>query len=96
LAFGDQDIRVTANQELLKLRQKDQELAQYLVVFQRWVLDVEWNKAAQLEVLRQGLSEELKDSLQHCNIPSVLTEFVKFCSKRDSQIQSCAAKRMSG
>ena len=81
LAFGDQDIRATANRELLKLKQKDREFAQYYAEFQRWVPDVDWNEAAQLEVLRQGLSEELKDSLQHCNIPSDLTEFVKMCWK---------------
>jgi hypothetical protein len=88
LAFGDQDIRATANQELLKLRQKNQEFAQYYVEFQRWVPDVEWNAAAQLAVLRQGLSKELKNLLQHCNIPSNLSEFVTICSKCDSQIQA--------
>jgi hypothetical protein len=50
------------------------------------VPDIQWNEAKQLEVLRQGLSEELKDLLQHCNIPSDLTEFVKICSKSNSQI----------
>jgi hypothetical protein len=83
LAFGDQGIWATAIWELLKLKQTDREFPQYYAEFQQWVPDVDWHEAAQLEVLRQGLFEELKDSLQHCNIPSDLTEFVKMCSKRD-------------
>ena len=51
LAFGDQDIQATANRELLKLKQKDREFAQYYAEFQRWVPDVDWNDAADLEVL---------------------------------------------
>jgi hypothetical protein len=96
LTFGDQNIRATANRELLKLKQRDREFAQYYAEFQRWVPDVDWNDAADLEVLRQGLSEEWKDSLQHCNIPLDLTEFVKMCLKRDSQIRARATERKSG
>jgi hypothetical protein len=44
------------------------------------------NKAVQKNALKQGLSEELKDSLQHCTKPGDLTEFVKLCLKQGSQI----------
>jgi hypothetical protein len=50
LAFGDEDIRATANQELLKLKQKVREFAQYYAEIQRWEPDVNWNEAVQLEV----------------------------------------------
>jgi hypothetical protein len=96
LAFGVQNIQATAKRELLKLKMKDREFSLYYAEFQRWVPDVDWNKAAQPAVLRQGLCEELKDSLQHCDIPTDLTEFVKLCSKRDSQIRAPAAERRSG
>jgi hypothetical protein len=66
------------------------------VEFHQWVPDVECHEAAQVEVIRLGLSEELKDSLQHWEIPSDLTEFVKICSKCDSQSRARAAPRMSG
>jgi hypothetical protein len=95
LAFRDQDIWTTANWELLKLKQKDLEFAQYYAEFQWWVLDVAWTEAAQLEVLRQGISEDLKDSLQHCDITLDLMEFVNMCSKRDTQIHTRAAERKS-
>jgi hypothetical protein len=91
-AFGDQDIHATANQELLKVRENDWEFSQYYTEFHQWVPDVEWNGDTRLEVLRQGLSEELKDSLQHCDIPNDLMEFEKISSKCDSQIQVHAAK----
>jgi hypothetical protein len=57
--------------------------------------DIEWNEAAQLEVLGQGIPEELKDSLQHCDIPSDLIKFVKICTKCVLQIWARAAKRKS-
>jgi hypothetical protein len=52
LAFEHQDIQATVNRELLKLWQSYWEFAQYYAEFQRWVPDVEWNEAAQLEVFR--------------------------------------------
>jgi hypothetical protein len=96
LAFGDQDKAATAKRELLKLRQRDREFSQYYAEFQRYVADVKWNTEAQLDALRNGLSNELKDSLQHTEMPEDLVEFVKLCSKRDSQIRARAAERKSG
>src|ERR1700730_5372602 len=96
LAFGDQDKAATAKRELLKLKQRDREFSQYFAEFQRYVADVKWNTEAQLDALRNGLSNELKDSLQHTDIPENLVEFVKLCSKRDAQIRARAAERKSG
>src|SRR6202022_1065679 len=96
LAFGDQDKAATAKRELLKLKQRDREFSQYFAEFQRYVANVRWNTEAQLDALRNGLSNELKDSLQYTNIPENLVEFVKLCSKRDSQLRARAAERKSG
>src|SRR6202022_584910 len=96
LAFGDQDKAATAKRELLKLKQRDREFSQYFTEFQRYVADIKWNTEAQLDALRNGLSNELKDSLQHTDIPENLVEFVKLCSKRDAQIRARAAERKSG
>jgi hypothetical protein len=54
--------------------------------FQSWVADIDCKEAAQINILRQGLSTELKDSLQHCDIPGDLTEFGKLFSKHNGQI----------
>ena len=96
LAFGDQDKAATAKRELLRLKQRDREFSQYYAEFQRYVADVKWNVEAQLDALRNGLSNELKDSLQHTEIPEDLVEFVKLCSKRDSQIRARTDERKSG
>jgi hypothetical protein len=96
LAFGYQHNGATTNREFLKLKMKNRELSLYYTEFQRWVPDLDWNEAAQLEVLTHGLSEELKDSLQHCDFLTDLTEFVKLCSKPDSPIRARVAERRSG
>ena len=96
LAFEDQDKVQTAKRELLRLKQRDREFSQYYAEFQRYVADVKWNEDAQLDALRQGLSNELKDSLQHIEEPESIVEFVKLCSKRDSQLRRRAAEKKSG
>jgi hypothetical protein len=96
LAFGDQDKAATAKRELLKLKQRDREFSQYYAEFQRYVADVKWNAEAQMDALRNGLSNELKDSLQHADLPDNIVDFVKMCSKRDSQIRARVAERKSG
>jgi hypothetical protein len=63
LAFGDQDKAATAKRELLRLKQRDREFCQYYAEFQRYVADVKWNAEAQMDALRNGLSNELKVSL---------------------------------
>jgi hypothetical protein len=96
LAFGDQNKVVTAKRELLKLKQRDREFSQYYAEFQRYVADVKWNTEAQMDALRNGLSNELKDSLQHADTPDNIVDFVKMCSKQDSQIRARAAEKKSG
>jgi hypothetical protein len=64
LAFGVQDKAATVKRELLKLKQSDCEFSKYYADFQRYVADVKWTAEAQMDALRNGLSNELKDSLQ--------------------------------
>jgi hypothetical protein len=59
------------------------------------VADVKWNAEAEIDALRNGLSNELKDSLQHADMPDNHVYFVKMCSKRDSQIRARAAEKKS-
>ena len=96
VAFGDQDRAATAKRELEKLKQRDREFSQYYAEFQRYVVDTKWNEDAQLDALRKGLSNELKDSIQHIEEPESMIEFVKMVSKRDSQLRRRAAEKKSG
>jgi HKD family nuclease len=83
LVFGDQEEAATAKRELLKLQQKDHMFSQYYAEFQRYVADVKWNTEAQMDALRNGLSNQLKDSLEHADMPDIIVDFVKMCSKCD-------------
>jgi hypothetical protein len=96
LTFGDQVKAATAKRELLKLKQRDREFSQYYAEFQRYMADINWNTEAQMDALRNGLSNELKDSLQHADIPDKIVNFVKMCSKRHSQIKARVAEKKSG
>jgi len=55
-----------------------------------------WNAEAQMNALRNGLSNQLKDSLTHADIPDNIVDFVKMCSKRDAQICAKNAETKSG
>jgi hypothetical protein len=46
--------------------------------------------------LQNGLANELKDSLHHADMSGNFVEFIKMCSKRDSQIRARAAEKKSG
>jgi hypothetical protein len=61
LAFQDQNKAATTKRELLRLKQRDCEFSQCYVKFQRYVAQVKWNAEAQMDTLRNGLSNELKD-----------------------------------
>jgi hypothetical protein len=41
------------------------------------VADVKWNAEAQMDVLQNGLSNQLKDSLQHADMTDNIVDFVK-------------------
>jgi hypothetical protein len=57
LAFGIEYIQATAERELLKVQQTDSKLYLYLAEFKYLVANVNWNKAAQKNALRHGLSD---------------------------------------
>jgi hypothetical protein len=60
------------------------------------VADIKWNVEVQMDALRNGLSNELKASLQYADMPDNIVDFVKMYSKCDSQIRARAAEKMSG
>jgi hypothetical protein len=49
-----------------------------------------------MHALQNGLSNELKDSLTHADIPENIVDFVKMCSERDLQIRARLAAKKSG
>jgi hypothetical protein len=49
-----------------------------------------------MDALPNDLFNELKDSIQHANMPDNMIDFFKMCLKLDSQISTRAAEQMSG
>jgi hypothetical protein len=72
---------VTATLELLKLKQSDCKFSQYYAEFQKYVANGKWNTEVQMDTLQNGLSNELKDSLEHADMLDKLVDFIKMCSK---------------
>jgi len=85
-AFGDPDRVATAERNMKEIKQKNREFSLYYAEFQVIAADLDWNPSALRNALRSGLSEEMKDSFIHTDMPEELPAFVTLCQKRDNQI----------
>jgi hypothetical protein len=92
-AFGDPDRVATAEQNMMEIKQKNRQLSQYYAGFQVIAADLDWNPSALRNDLRSGLSEEMKDSFIHTDMPDELPAFVTLCQKRDDQIRQRKAEK---
>jgi hypothetical protein len=69
-----------------EIKPKNWEFSQYYAEFQVITTDLDWNLLALGYTLRMGLSEEIKDSFAHSNMPEELPAFVRVCQKQDNHI----------
>jgi hypothetical protein len=92
-AFGDPDRVATAERAMKDIKQKNREFSLYYAEFQVIAADLDWNPSALRNALRSGLSEEMKDSFIHTDMPDELPAFVTLCQKRDNQIRQRKAEK---
>ena len=92
-AFGDPDRVATAELNMRNIKQKNREFSLYYAEFQVIAADLDWNPSALRNALRSGLSEEMKDSFIHTDMPEELPAFVTLCQKRDNQIRQRRAEK---
>jgi hypothetical protein len=92
-AFGDPDRVATAESAMKEIKQKNREFSLYYAEFQVIAADLDWNPSALRNALRSGLSEEMKDSFIHTDMPDDLPAFVTLCQKRDNQIRQRKAEK---
>jgi len=92
-AFGDPDRVATAERNMKEIKQKNREFSLYYAEFQVIAADLDWNPSALRNALRSGLSEEMKDSFIHTDMPEELPAFVTLCQKRDNQIRQRKAEK---
>jgi hypothetical protein len=92
-AFGDPDRVATAERAMKEIKQKNREFSLYYAEFQVIAADLDWNPSALRNALRSGLSEEMKDSFIHTDMPDELPAFVTLCQKRDNQIRQRKAEK---
>jgi hypothetical protein len=76
-----------------EIKQKNREFSQYYAEFQVIAADLDWNPSALRNALRSGLSEEMKDSFIHTDMPDELHAFVTLCQKRDNHIRQRKAEK---
>jgi hypothetical protein len=76
-----------------EITQKNREFSQYYAEFQVITADLDWNPLALRNALRSGLSEEMKDSFIHTDMPDDLPAFLMLCQKQDNQIRQCKAEK---
>lgn len=92
-AFGDPDRKATAETKLLSLRQANRDFSTYFAEFQRYASEVEWNNAAKLARLRNGLSQELLTDLITITEPEDFTEFAALCQRLDNKRRALSVSR---
>jgi len=92
-AFGDPDRVATAERNMKEIKQKNREFSLYYAEFQVIAADLDWNPSALRNALRSGLSEEMKDSFIHTDMPDELPAFVTLCQKRDNQTRQRKAEK---
>jgi hypothetical protein len=92
-AFGDPHRVATAERAMKEIKQKNREFSLYYAEFQVIAADLDWNPSALRNALRSGLSEEMKDSFIHTDMPDDLPAFVTLCQKRDNQIRQRKAEK---
>jgi len=92
-ACGDPDRVATAERNMREIKQNNREFSQYYAEFQVIAADLDWNPSALRNALRSGLSEEMKDSFIHTDMPDELPAFVTLCQKRDNQIRQRKAEK---
>jgi hypothetical protein len=92
-AFGDPDRVATAERNMKEIKQKNQEFSLYYAEFQVIAADLDWNPSTLRNALRSGLSEEMKDSFIHTDMPEDIPAFVTLCQKRDNQIRQRKAEK---
>jgi hypothetical protein len=92
-AFGDPDRVVTWEWNMRDIKQRTGEFSQYYAEFQVITADLDWNPSALRNALRSGLSEQMKDSFIHTDMPDELPVFVAVCQKRDNQIRPRRAEK---
>jgi len=76
-----------------EIKHKNREFSQYYAEFQVIAADLDWIHSALQNVLRMGLSEEMKNSFTYSDMPEELPAFVMVCPKRDNQIRQRRAEK---
>lgn len=92
-AFGDPDRKATAETKLLSLRQANRDFSSYFAEFQRYASEVEWNSAAKLARLRNGLAQELLNDLVTITEPENFTDFAALCQRLDNKRRALSSRR---
>lgn len=93
-SFGDPDPRGTARRELNKLKQGSGDFATYYSKFLRIISYLDYNEAAKIDALAEGLSEDIKDALSYrIDAPKNLEEYAFTLMKIDNQIRGRKAEQ---
>lgn len=94
LAYDDPDRFATAERELDSLKQGNRLFSLYYADFDRIMADLNLEGRHQITALRKGLSEEMKDFLQHRPVPTTLEGYVTLCQEVDQIIRTRRAEKL--
>jgi len=91
--FGDSSRRITAEEGVHSLMQRNRDFVTYLTEFERYRADVEWDDRALLHALKHGISKELDQALlSHSTDNLSLQEFITLATEVDNKLRTMMAK----
>ncbi|KAH0609727.1 uncharacterized protein H6S33_012273 [Morchella sextelata] len=93
-SFGDLDPRGTTRGQLVTLKQGKRDFATYYSQFLCIVTYLNYNKGAKIDVLAEGLSEDLKDTMTYwIDRTNIIEAYATIFMTIDNQIRSRKAKQ---
>jgi hypothetical protein len=92
-AFGDRDEVANAQWKMSENKPKNREFFQDYAAFQVIAADLDWNPLALQNLLRMGMSEEMKYSVTYSYMPEDHPTFMTVCRNRDTQTRQLRVEK---
>lgn len=91
-AFGDPDRAATSARNLREIRQRQRTFSDYFAEFQRYAADSEFNKAAKIECLLEGLNQDLMALMIQNETPTTIKDCGLLLQRLDNKQRALQAR----
>jgi hypothetical protein len=90
--YDDPDRAQTARTAIKKLEMQPLQFSRYLAAFRRLMGDLDWDDGAQRDALKDGLTTQMRRSLEYRPVAKTLAELISLCVEYDARHRAAAAE----